>query len=46
MGTIEIVDMENNKLTYKAHHLHFHAPGEHKILGKRPDMEMHIVHRL
>jgi carbonic anhydrase len=38
--------MDHNRVIYEADHLHFHAPGEHKIQGNRPDLEMHIVHRL
>lgn len=47
LGYIEMTDLNGKgPYLYRAHHLHMHAPGEHKIAGEQYDLEMHIVHEL
>jgi carbonic anhydrase len=47
IGKIQVTDLNGKgPYTYKAHHLHFHGPSEHKIDGRYYDLEMHIVHEL
>jgi len=39
-------DTTNHIFSYVPLNFHFHAPAEHKIDGKRHDLELHLVHKM